>query len=340
MSAYSSTDINDIAEKVSTYGRISNVLGADLSRDVNTLNLAYRFIDLVEDTRGLENRDNSFNILKDVILHINNSNFLSYLDGLKFLSEEILDLIDKNDIQSFEVTKKYNIIFSSLFNLDSKIKNVFQKKSLEMIDGMSYFKNKIFAKNGEFIESFEEFDTYCNAVAGSVGVNLTSLFSFHSKNKSDYYMFLLQNNNGNRFNLAEQTGIFLQYANIISDREKDKVNGQTFWPSSDSTVYSQESLDNMINQSFKYLKGSFDYVKSLPKSSLNLKSVENRIRGFSALGILKYAYELINIRESDDVLMKDLSDYQKEVIKHEAIKISFSNYYTSKVEEKILWSLS
>lgn len=153
-------------------------------------------------------------------------------------------------------------------NLDKPFRDVIQRITQEMAEGMEIFLEKD-------VDTVQEYDKYCHYVAGIVGQGLTDLFDASSLEKPSISKL--------RENEANSMGLFLQKTNIIRDYYEDIREDRVFWPKDIWQQYGDSiedfkyeknfskgvaCINHLVTNALEHVPHVFDYLSSLQNDKI------------------------------------------------------------------------
>lgn len=171
-----------------------------------------------------------------------------------------------------------SVVFDIFHTLSVRTQNTLKTWVFEMAQGMMFFVNR--DGNALRIQSFEDYQSYCYYVAGTVGFMLTELWQeYGSKINTEIRDTLLAK--------ASAFGMGLQTINILKDVTWDKeqenaiyvplemltefgCNHTTMWDL-ENKEKSQLVLQKMLDFAQTSLLASVDYVKAIPILNLRIR---------------------------------------------------------------------
>jgi len=322
--ASTTSDCEKLTRNISeSFGLISSALRKSMRIPVRVSYLVFKKLDVIEDNSLPFDKQEIFN---QVITYLEESVYAKKSSpDMSFIKDALMQVsahIPRDNKQDWLSIKNYEKILCAYNKLDLDDKKAILKSAKEMTTTMLLFQNKILLKGGQFVKSFEELSDYSHGVAGVVGNSLTNIFMNHDKKNEDRYRLLLEKNG--RYNRSEETGIFLQYVNIIKDKKKDENNKQHFWPSESEENYLPVTLEEMVNHAKEYFDAAKEYIATLPRENFGA-------RVFSSAALLKAFYELKSMIKHDDTERGRLSGLRKTGLIIEALRYTTSNRRINKL---------
>ncbi|KAL7811844.1 squalene synthase [Trichoderma gracile] len=119
-----------------------------------------------------------------------------------------------------ELLEHFDCVITELKKLKKPYYDIIKDMTIKMGNGMAdYAQNTEMIENG--VQTIEEYELYCHYVAGLVGEGLTRLLVASN---------LANPKLGERPELTESMGQFLQKTNIIRDIHEDWVDGRRWYP--------------------------------------------------------------------------------------------------------------
>ena len=149
--------------------------------------------------------------------------------------------------------------------LDLKYRVVIGDITKRMGDGMLEFLDK------GSMSTIKEYELYCHYVAGLVGIGLSNLFSQSGLESPEV---------GQRADLSNSMGLFLQKTNIIRDFREDLDDNRRWWPEQIWKVYTPDlktfiskrpadreqavqCLNHMVANALEHVPQCIDYLSSI-----------------------------------------------------------------------------
>ncbi|KAJ1797899.1 bifunctional farnesyl-diphosphate farnesyltransferase/squalene synthase [Coemansia sp. RSA 2399] len=119
---------------------------------------------------------------------------------------------------------EFNVVVNEFLLLPTEYQEVIADITKRMGAGMAKYTR-------EHVETMDDYNEYCHYVAGLVGHGLSRLFAVSG---------LEDKSVGERLELANSMGLFLQKTNITRDINEDVLDGRCFWP---KTIWSKYAKD-------------------------------------------------------------------------------------------------
>jgi phytoene synthase len=91
---------------------------------------------------------------------------------------------------------------------------------------------------GGAIETFDDLESYCRQVAGSIGRLCLAIFNGHASG----------NGNHESAQLADDLGVAMQLTNILRDVREDRERGRTYLPAEDLRRFGADELDELTDE--------------------------------------------------------------------------------------------
>ncbi|KAI5467567.1 isoprenoid synthase domain-containing protein [Mariannaea sp. PMI_226] len=186
-----------------SFAAVIQELNHELLVPVTLFYLVLRGLDTIEDDMTLS-MDKKIPILRNFHMTIKE-------DGWQF---------HESNEKDKELLEKFDFVITELKKIKQPYFEIIEDMTQKMGNGMAdYAENTKMIENG--VQTIKEYELYCHYVAGLVGEGLTRLF-VTSK--------LANPKLGERPNLTESMGQFLQKTNIIRDIKEDWVDGRRWYP--------------------------------------------------------------------------------------------------------------
>ena len=162
--------------------------------------------------RGLDTVEDDMNIpLKEKVPILRNFHKTMQVDGWHF---------DGSTEKDAELLEKFHVVIAELKKLKPQYREIINDMTDKMGNGMAdYAENTEMLENG--IQTISEYELYCHYVAGLVGEGLTRLLVASE---------LANPKLGDRMELTESMGQFLQKTNIIRDIHEDWEDRRRWYP--------------------------------------------------------------------------------------------------------------
>ncbi|KAI8323131.1 farnesyl-diphosphate farnesyltransferase [Martensiomyces pterosporus] len=109
---------------------------------------------------------------------------------------------------------EFDVVINEFLRLPTEYQVVIADITKRMGEGMSEFSRRK-------VVTLEDYDLYCHYVAGLVGHGLSRLFAASGLEDASV---------GEKLELANSMGLFLQRTNITRDINEDVLDGRCFWP--------------------------------------------------------------------------------------------------------------
>lgn len=237
------------------------------------------------------------------------------------------------------LVKHTSAVFHIFQTLTPNTQNALKTWVFEMAQGMMFFVNR--DGNALRIQSFEDYQTYCYYVAGTVGFMLTELWKEYGCNMDgQIYETLLAK--------ASAFGAGLQTINILKDVVWDKeqenaiyvplemlaelgCDHTTMWDP-ENREKSQAVLQKMLDFAQTSLTASIDYVKAIPKRNLRIRffCVFPLLLAFATLRELKRAPTLLTPERKIKVTRQEVKR-----IKRQSMLIALSNRMLDRILKQV-----
>ena len=160
---------------------------------------------------------------------------------------------------------KFPLVIKAYKELDEKYRAVIRDITKRMGEGMLEFLDK------GSMATIKEYELYCHYVAGLVGIGLSNLFSESGLESPKV---------GQRTDLSNSMGLFLQKTNIIRDFREDLDDNRRWWPEEIWKQYTPDlqafiskrpadkelalrCLNHMVANALEHVPQCIEYLKSI-----------------------------------------------------------------------------
>ncbi len=194
---------------------------------------------------------------------------------------------------------KFPLVIQAYKELDEKYRAVIRDITKRMGEGMLEFLDK------GSMATIKEYELYCHYVAGLVGIGLSNLFSESGLESPKV---------GQRSDLSNSMGLFLQKTNIIRDFREDLDDNRRWWPEEIWKMYTQDlktftskrpadkelalrCLNHMVANALDHVPQCIEYLRSI-------KDHQNFL--FCAIPQVMAAHTLALVFSNEDVFQDTL----------------------------------
>ncbi|KAJ2513338.1 bifunctional farnesyl-diphosphate farnesyltransferase/squalene synthase [Coemansia sp. RSA 2049] len=126
---------------------------------------------------------------------------------------------------------EFDVVITEFLLLSAEYREVIADITKRMGAGMAKYTHTR-------VETLDDYNEYCHYVAGLVGHGLSRLFAVSGLEDSSV---------GERLELANSMGLFLQKTNITRDINEDVLDGRCFWPKTIWSAYA-DNEDDLISK--------------------------------------------------------------------------------------------